>query len=135
MTLREVMTKNVETVEPNTTLKEAGTRMRDRDIGLLAVLDGGKISGTLTDRDICVNAVAGGLDPERQPVSKAMTAHAVTCDVGEKPERAAELMAEHKVRRLVVTEDGAPTGVVSLGDLSRALSDKELAGRTLQEVS
>ncbi|NLX06591.1 MAG: CBS domain-containing protein, partial [Phycisphaerae bacterium] len=91
---------------------------------------------TITDRDITIRVTAEGLDPTTTSVSEAMTEGVVHCREDESIERAAELMEERQIRRLVVVdEDNRPVGIVSLGDLAVRVHDDRLTGEVTERVS
>jgi len=135
MKVRQVMTTDVITVEPEATLTEAARRMRGLDVGPLPVADGGRLVGMLTDRDIAVRATAEGRDPRNTPVSDVMTRDVVCCFEDDDVLQAARAMAQYRKRRLVVVDAaGRVVGIVSLGDLAlRARS--ELVGEALEAIS
>jgi CBS domain-containing protein len=114
MQIREIMTRNVETVSPLMTLQEAARKMEKRDIGFLPVLSEGSLVGVITDRDITVRAVSRGLDSKASLVEKVMTHDAIVLPENSDLEDAADLMEQHDIRRLVVTDENEqPVGVVS----------------------
>lgn len=136
MRLREIMTSDYHTIPHNATIQEAARMMREYDIGMLPVMEDGKMIGALTDRDIAVRAVADGGDTERIPVSKAMTSNLIYAFEDTSVDEAARLMEEYRVRRLIVANrDQQPVGVVSLGDLAVRRGDGELSGEVLRQVS
>ena len=136
MQLKEIMTTDYHTIPHNATIQEAAKMMRTYDIGLLPVMENGRMIGTVTDRDITVRAVADGGDTGRIPVSKAMTASLVYTFEDTDVSEAARLMEDRHVRRLIVANRARqPVGVVSLGDLARAGGDPTLAAEVLREVS
>ena len=120
MLVEDVMTAQVETVGVEESLMAAAHRMRACDVGALPVLADGELVGIITDRDITVRAVAEGLPPALTPVGVAMTPQLVTCVRDESVEDAAQRMAEHSVRRIVVVErgGGAPVGMLTVDDLA-----------------
>jgi CBS domain-containing protein len=73
MQLKDVMTRDVEIVQPDTTLQEAAARMRARDIGALPDCDGDRLVGIVTDLDISVRATASGADLKNPFVRTVMT--------------------------------------------------------------
>src|SRR5690606_32493077 len=101
--------------------------------GSMPVLEGGKLAGVVTDRDIAVRGVAKGLAPD-QPVSSVMTAQPVCvgpdCDLQE----AAQLMQDKQIRRLYVTDNDALVGVAALADVVGAAGDR-LSGETIEKIS
>ena len=129
MNIQEIMTPNVELVDPNTTIRDAAIRMRDDDVGALPVGENDRLVGMVTDRDIAVRGVAAEKAPEDCTVREVMSESVYYCFEDEDAERAADVMAEHKVRRLpVLNRDKRLTGVVALGDLARAgVADKAIA--------
>lgn len=119
MQLRDIMTKYVETVGHDATLRFAATLMENENVGFLPVMRDGLMVGVITDRDITVRAVSKGLSPEETIVEQAMTAHIVALPENTEVEDAADIMDSRKVRRLVVTDALASlVGVVSLDTLS-----------------
>ena len=117
-TVRELMTHDLRTVAPDSTLTEAAREMRDGDVGPLLILDGDAPFGILTDRDIVVRAIAEGRAADSTKVGDIATRGVIGIDADQKGDAAAELMREHDIRRLLVTEGGRPVGIVSIGDLA-----------------
>lgn len=116
--IRDVMTPEPVTVATNTTLEQAARHMRDAGIGNVIVLEGEKITGILTDRDIVVRAVAEGWDPTQTPVGEVASRDLTTIAPDETVDAAVALMRERSIRRLPVVQSGRPVGIVSLGDLA-----------------
>lgn len=119
-TVREVMSTDPVTVTSNTPLERVAELMRDHDIGSLPVVDEGRLTGVLTDRDIVVRCVALGRHPAGTLVGEmaSQEMHVVRPDDSTKV--AAKLMREHTLRRLPVIDDGSQlAGMVSIGDLAR----------------
>lgn len=116
-TLKDIMTPNPVTVDPEATLKEVATVMLEQDIGAVLVMDGERLAGLITDRDIVVRAVAYGHD-YGTPVVDYCTGDVFTMEPSASVEDAAREMAARQLRRLPITESGQVVGVVSLGDLA-----------------
>ena len=131
------MTRKVESVKPDSPVKEAATRMKAADIGFLPIHDGKKLHGVVTDRDITVRAVAEGRDLRLTTTRDIMTDHVHVCVEDDSVEQAARVMEESKIRRLVVVDrDKQMVGVVSLGDLALSPAGSAgLAGEVLERVS
>lgn len=116
--VHEVMTGNPVTVEKLTSLAEAARVMRDAGIGDVLVVDGGRLCGILTDRDLVVRAIAENKDPADTTVQAICSTDPVTVKPADDVDQAVDLMRRHAVRRLPVrAEDGELVGVVTLGDL------------------
>ena len=136
MQLKEVMTRGVEVVRPNTGLKQAAEKMKDLDIGALPVSDGKSLIGMLTDRDITVRAVAEGRDPLVTEVKDVMTTDVVYCFEDQDVKEAAQIMADRQIRRLpIIDRDKRLVGIVSLGDLAVDISDDSVASDALEGIS
>ena len=135
MQIRDVMTENVRTVRPDTTLPDVARIMRDEDIGSVPVAENDRLIGMITDRDIVVRAVAGGDGVERQTAGDVMSPKIVCCREDEDVDDVLRNMGEQQLRRLaVVNDDMRVVGIVSLGDLSRTARPAE-AGESLAEIS
>ena len=118
----EIMAKDVLGVAPETTLAEAARRMHERRVGAVVVLDGERLVGILTERDV-LRAVATG-DVEG-PVSEAMTNAPETIESDESSGQAAALMIHGGFRHLPVTDGETVVGMVSIRDLVRLSVDDE----------
>jgi CBS domain-containing protein len=136
MKLKEIMTREVEIVQPNDSLLTAAKKMRDRDIGFLPVYEGDQLIGVLTDRDLILRALAEGMNAASTIGRDLVTAPAMFCYEDQEVEEAARLMEYNRIRRLVVLNrrDHRLVGVVSLGDLAGIVDDK-IAGNILESVS
>ena len=134
-TIRDLMTSNPSTIEPDKTVADAAKLMRDEDAGLIPIVEGQKLAGTITDRDIAIRVVAEGKDPQSSTVRDVMTSRLVTVDPDQDLDEALRLMAEHQVRRLpVVEEDGRLVGIVAQADIAKHTSD-EKTGEVVQQIS
>lgn len=132
MKVKELMRRNVASLDPRSTIEEAAQTMADSDSGSLPVLSGGKPIGVISGRDIVVRALAEGLKPEETTVESVMTADPVYCREEDDVEKAAGLMIESRLRRiLVLKETGELAGIVALGDLGAEKSD---AAETLSSL-
>jgi CBS domain-containing protein len=116
--VREVMSAAPETVDIDTSVREAAEKMRVADIGNVIVTENGQVRGILTDRDIAVRAVSEGKDPNAAKVGDIMTPSPVTIEPSESVKAAIDLMHQHDIRRLPVVQKGLPVGVVALADVS-----------------
>ncbi|MCK7500845.1 MAG: CBS domain-containing protein [Comamonadaceae bacterium] len=120
-TVSEIMTTDVQVIEPDETLQRAAQIMQDLDVGALPVCSGRQLLGMVTDRDITVRGVASGLSPTSACVSDVMTQEAQSCGVDQDTDEVMRLMGELQVRRMpVVDADRQLVGIVSLGDLGAA---------------
>ena len=135
MQVSDILTRDVETLPPDATVKEAAQRMRSADIGSLPVCDGRRLLGMVTDRDITIRITAEGRDAANTPVQEAMTPGVDFVFEDQDVQDAARIMRDRQIRRLpVVSRDKQLVGIVSLGDLAIA-GDDRTSGDTLQQIS
>ncbi|KFA89625.1 CBS domain-containing protein [Archangium violaceum] len=136
MKIRDVMTPDAVAAHPGTTLVAAAEMMRLLNVGSLPVVDGERVVGILTDRDIVVRGLALGFNPRTASVADVMTRNVQTCSVDDDVEDVAHQMRELQVRRLLVVDERERLiGIVSLGDLAMEMEDQRLAGRVLEGIS
>jgi len=133
-TVQEAMTANPTAITPDTTAQEAARLMKSEDVGALPIVEDGRLTCVVTDRDLTIRGVAEGLVAET-PVSELASKNVVTIDPQQSIEEAARLMAEHQVRRLpVVEEDGRLVGMLAQADVAQAGHDS-LTGEVVQKIS
>lgn len=136
MLLKDIMTRDPVVIAPDSTLQEAAQVMRDIDTGIIPVCDDGRLLGMLTDRDLAVRATAEGKDPKATAVHELMSAEIVYCFEDEDVRRAADIMEQRQIRRLIVlNRDKRLTGIVSLGDVAVHTGEDRLAGEVTEAVS
>ena len=134
MKVSEVMTRDVRTVRPDQSVREAANFMLQADAGAIPVTDGDRLIGMITDRDIAVRGVAEGHGPDTL-VRELMTNDIVAVRVEDDTDEVAVRMGEAQVRRLPVIDDQQKLcGIVSLSDLTR-MSDGSDAEQALEGVS
>jgi CBS domain-containing protein len=135
MKVSDVMTRDVEVISPQQTIREAASRMASLDVGALPVADNDRLVGMITDRDIVVRAIAGGQGPDA-PVQQAMSTDVKYVFEDQSLDEVSRNMADLQVRRLpVVSRDKRLVGILSLGDLAVKPDDPDDAGEALRGVS
>jgi len=134
MNVSQVMTAQVATATPRSTIADVARMMADVESGAVPVTDEGKVVGLLTDRDIVLRVVAENL-PLSTPVAEVMTTGVETCREADNVADAAAKMGCRQIRRLVVLDErGGLSGMLSLGDIALEYGSKAV-GRTLEEIS
>ena len=129
------MTTDVRTVSRETPIRDVAAAMRDGDVGSLPVVEGGKLVGIVTDRDIVVRALAEGRDPTT-PVGDAMTTEVFSVSPDDFAFEAVRLMGDKQVRRIpVVNEDGSISGIIAMADVALEMEDEREIAETLEEIS
>ena len=135
MKVSELMTPDVELVQPDDTLHTAAKMMADLDTGALPVGENDRLVGMITDRDITIRAVAEGRDPDKTTVRDAMSEHIRFCFEDEDTREVGRKMSQWAVRRLpVLNRDKRLVGIVSLGDLATGGAEEE-SQEALEEIS
>jgi CBS domain-containing protein len=133
--VHEVMSDSPRCVTPDTSVAEAAQLMESEDVGSLPVLEGERVVGVVTDRDIVVRAVAKGKDPRGMPVREVASGDLVTLNPDDDLSDALSLMASHQVRRLpVVDADHRLVGIVAQADLAFAAGEKAV-GEMIEDIS
>jgi CBS domain-containing protein len=133
-TVQEAMTSNPTAITPDTTVQEAARLMKSEDVGALPIVEDGRLTGVVTDRDLAIRGIAEGRGAETT-VRELASKDIVTIDPQQSLEEAARLMAEHQVRRLpVVEEDGRLVGMLAQADVAQAGHDT-LTGDVVQRIS
>lgn len=134
MEAKEVMTRELQTIDPDATLQQAARLMKDFEIGALPVITvEGRAVGMITDRDIAIRGVAEGPTTTDKTVRDAMTTRVEFCYEDEAVEQVARHMGEKKLHRMVVVNRDSKgiRGILSLGDLASKIDQKRLAGDVL----
>ena len=133
--VRDLMTDKVCSIDADKPVEYAAKMMKDEDVGLAPIVEGDRLVGTLTDRDIAIRVVAEGRDPKSTTVREVASSDLVTVDPEQDLDEALRLMAQHQVRRLpVVEEDGRLVGIVAQADVARHGDDRE-TGQVVEQIS
>ena len=134
-TIDEVMTRNVQSISPEQSVRKAAQMMDEFNIGSIPVCDGNKLVGMITDRDITVRSTAAGQAPEETRVGDVMSTDVRTCYAGQSVDEVLGQMGDVQIRRVPVVDEASHTlvGIVSLGDMAT----KHSAGidQALEEIS
>lgn len=133
--LKDVMSRDVKLVAPETTIREAAQQMRDGDFGMLPVAENDRMVGAISDRDIAIRAIADDKGPATT-VREVMSEGICWAYEDDSVEQAATIMSERQVRRLpIVNRDKRLVGIVSLGDFAVDSADIEPAAEALSGIS
>ncbi|HZD78650.1 MAG TPA: CBS domain-containing protein [Actinomycetota bacterium] len=133
--VRHAMTEAPKAASPDMTAADAAGLMRSFDVGVVPVVDGDRLIGLVTDRDLVVRVLADRLDPTQVKLQEIATTSTVTISPDQQLSDARTLMAERQIRRLPVTKDGRLVGILSMGDLAVADASKRAMGEALEDVS
>jgi len=121
-------------VEPQQTVAQAAQYMTDRNIGAACVLEGSRLVGVLSERDMMKRVIAQGLDPSQTQVSQVMTPNPVVVVVQETRDNCVKVMQKASIRHLPVVDGDKLVGLLSLRDLLQVdLNEKMEEIRVMQD--
>lgn len=128
MKVKNSMHKGAQWMSPDTPVKMLANAMLEQDIGAIPIGENDRLVGMVTDRDITVRAVANGKDVSKLTARDVMTDGIVWCRDSDDVTHAANLMQSNQIRRLpVIDKNKRMVGILSLGDLSHAATDRTAA--------
>jgi CBS domain-containing protein len=134
-TLKDVMSRDVQVISPDATIREAAQQMRDGDFGMMPVGENDRMIGAISDRDIAIRALAEGKGPDAK-VREVMSEGIVWAYENDSVEDGAQIMSEKQIRRLpIVDADKRLVGIVALGDFAVDSDDIDTAGEALSDIS
>ena len=132
---REIMTSTVTTASREMSLQVVAVLMCDGDMGSLPIVEGKRLVGIVTDRDIVVRGVADALEPSA-PISEVMTGEVFSVKPSDYVFEAIRLMGDKQIRRIpVVDETGELVGIISMADVALEMEDEREIAATLEEIS
>lgn len=134
--VEDVMVRNVQTIDAAMNLTQAAQRMRDANVGVLPVVDGGRLRGIVTDRDLVIRGMASGADPSTMRVSDVASHSLVAARSDWGLQHAMDTMSSHQIGRLPVVDDhDRVIGMVTLSSLALRGPRQSEALDTAKEVS
>lgn len=135
----EVMTREPVCCEAGDSVTQVAMLMKTEDVGSIPVVDSRqdrKLVGIVTDRDLVVNVLAGGMAVDRATVREAMTANPESCREDEDVTKAVDLMADRQVRRMpIVDEAGRLCGIISQADVATRVKRDATTGELVEAIS
>ena len=134
--VRDVMTADPKCLSEKDSLRDAARIMRDQDTGVVPIVDGRRIVGMITDRDIVVRAIADGKDLDSVKVNEVMTKSVRTVKEDTPINEVLSLMSSAEVRRVPVVNDrNEIVGIVSIGDVAEKTSKDGKVGKAIEDIS
>jgi CBS domain-containing protein len=135
-TVADVMVRNVQTIDASGNLTQAAQRMRDSNVGMLPVVDGGRLKGIVTDRDLVIRGMASGVDPSGMRIADVATHSLIAARPDWPVQRAMDTMAAHQIGRLPVIDDNDRViGIVTLSSMALRAPQQTEALDTAKQVS
>lgn len=136
MKVKEIGMKEVHCANPSMSFSEIASMMKRHNVGAIPVCEGKKLLGMLTDRDLVISCMAADMNPKECKAREFLTSNPITVTPETDLEAAARIMGQEQIHRLPVVEAGNLAGMISLGDVSQALSGNDrLVARTLRKIS
>lgn len=136
MYVKDIMTINVVSANPESTVESVADLMKNHHIGMVPICDdNNKVIGVITDRDIVLRSVSQGEECKNQRVREIMTSNPTLISREIDINEAADIMGRKQIRRLPVIDDSGLIGIISLGDVSQELEHKGTAGEALSNIS
>ena len=129
MKIKEIMNQGIIAFTKNASLEEIAKIMKEQDIGMVLIKDEKKIIGVLTDRDIVTKILAN----QDEHIKEYYSANVISIDQNQSIEKALDIMINHKVKRLIVTDNRKVVGIVSLSDLINYIDDEKM-GSTYKKI-
>ncbi|MDA4127125.1 MAG: CBS domain-containing protein [Thaumarchaeota archaeon] len=125
LTISQAMEKSVMVVELNTTAQECARAMAKRGVSCAVIIQRGRPVGIVTERDLVAKVMAETIEADKVLVRDIMSTPLITISPGALLKEGAELMAQYRIRRLVVVDRaGALVGIVTTGDIARTMAEK-----------
>lgn len=135
MKVKDVMTKSIVSLNSKDSVEKAAELMKEHNIGAVPVCESGKVVGIITDRDIILRSVAGGVDSKSQTVREIMSSNPVTGTQDMDVKDASRIMSERQIRRLPIVDNANLVGMVSLGDIAVRPNLEQEAEQALSSIS
>ena len=135
MKVSAVMTRSVSTASSHETIEKAAVSMRKANVGILPVMEGARLIGIVTDRDIVVRGVATGASASKSVVGDLMTEEVHFCLEDDEIEDVIRRMGETRVRRMPVLDRRSQfVGIVSLDDLAASIESQHAVVDALRKI-
>ncbi len=119
--------RKVFSVAPNVSVSDAVAEMNRHRVGSILVLEGGRLVGIFTERDVLRRVVGAGLEPKSTPLAAVMTTGVITISPDSSVEETMVIFTEKRCRHLPVMEGGELVGTISIGDITRWMADAHRA--------
>ena len=123
--LLEAKAPEIHAIGPDAPVIDAIRLMAEKRIGAVLVMDGARLAGILSERDYARKIVLQGRSSADTPVSAIMTAEVVVVGLGDSADHCMQLVTDQRIRHLPVVDGGRVIGVVSIGDLVKAVIEDQ----------
>jgi CBS domain-containing protein len=135
LTVQEIMETELVTVTQQDNIYEVAVRMKQHDIGFIPVVEGKRLVGVVTDRDLVIRGYAQKHSGSTAVMEVISDQQLVTVSPQTSADEAARMMASQQIRRLPVVQNNELVGIVAIGDLAVRANTEEEAGQALSDIS
>jgi signal-transduction protein with cAMP-binding, CBS, and nucleotidyltransferase domain len=125
MPIEDLARSEAVTADPETSVTDLAATMAEENVGSIVLTDDETPIGIVTDRDLTVRVLGNAVDPTEQTAEDVMTSDLCTAEPGAGFYEAANLMAEHGIRRLPICEDDTLVGIITADDVTELLADEQ----------
>jgi len=119
--LKDVMNRDVASINPDRSIRFASRILKTVDISCLVAIEKSGIVGILTERDIVQKVISPGLDPDKTKVRDVMSKNVITIDKDKPIESAADVMEKNGIKKIPITESGKLIGIITMTDIVKAM--------------
>ena len=131
--ISDIMTRLVEVVPPEMSVRDVAELMKQRNLGVYPVCEDQSLLGMVTDRDLALRVLAEGKDPDATRVAEIMSTDVASCSPEDRVDEVLPLMASRRIRRIpVLSSDRRLVGLVTLGKIAE--TDCEASGEVLKDI-
>jgi CBS domain-containing protein len=138
ITIIDIMSKTLETIEEMASIQEAAKKMKEKDVSSLVVVDNqNKPQGMVTERDIVRKACVNDIRTNAVTLGEVMSSPIITIDSNESASKAVDMMLQHNVRHLLVVSknDSKPIGIITPLDIRSEEYTDDALRDTIEELS
>jgi CBS domain-containing protein len=133
--IKEIMTKNFATVTLKDNVYEVAVKMKQEDTGFIPVVEGSRLIGVITDRDLVIRGLAEKKEGSTAIKDVMSSNQIISATLDTTVDEAAKLMAKQQIRRLPVVDNDNLVGIISIGDLAVRQNFEDEAGEALSQIS
>lgn len=134
MDVKEIMIKNVVSMEADATVKDAVHRMNQYDIGCLVITKNGKVEGIITERDVLKRVVSKSKKPEETKISDVASKPLIVGGPTMYVEDAAKLMLKKNIKKLPIMENERIIGIITFSDIARVANIEPQMSKVIEEL-
>ncbi len=133
MILSDIMSKNIIVSNIKNSIYDIAKMMLENDIGFVPIVDGNKVVGVITDRDIVTKAISNVANTSKD-IKNYITKKIIYLDKSNSIDMCLKLMSKEKVKRIIITDNNKMIGIISLSDILNSRYNETLFLKTLRSI-